>query len=65
MHLISIVILFPRHRGFEGSTVGKASVMAMCGQRSGGVVQVYIIATNNVILIYPKQKYWYNPNKLC
>ena len=45
MHLISIVILFPRHRGFEGSTVGKASVMAMCGQRSGGVVQVYIIAT--------------------
>ncbi|KAL9984003.1 hypothetical protein ACROYT_G006255 [Oculina patagonica] len=27
------------HRGFKGSTVGKASVMAMCGEKSGGVVQ--------------------------
>ncbi|KAJ7392412.1 Disintegrin and metalloproteinase domain-containing protein 33 [Desmophyllum pertusum] len=27
------------HRSFKGSTVGKASVMAMCGEKSGGVVQ--------------------------
>jgi len=54
--------LFSRHSGFEGATVGKASVMAMCGQRSGGVVQVCIIATI-LFIIYPTQKY--NPNKLC
>ena len=31
---------FFRHRSFKGSTVGKAAVMAMCGRKSGGVVQV-------------------------
>ena len=29
-----------RHRSFKGSIVGKAAVMAMCGRKSGGVVQV-------------------------
>ena len=40
-HFIFNFMLFFSHKGFKGSTVGKASVMAMCGEKSGGVVQVH------------------------
>lgn len=46
---------FSRHRDFKGATVGKASVMAMCGEKSGGVVQVYIIPT---VLFTPQAIIW-------
>ncbi|CAH3179699.1 unnamed protein product, partial [Porites evermanni] len=32
------------HRSFTGSTVGKASVSAMCGRKSGGVVQDHAVS---------------------
>ena len=43
---------------FTGPVVGKAAVMAMCGEKSGGVVQVYIIPTiiNRFNLVEPKSR---------